>query len=359
MSAGRSISVPARPLDTRRNVKYCPHGHDAQEAHPRQSGVRRFDGTNPLKRTSLARPSGSPPPAVLVVGSVALDTIETPSGRATEVLGGSATYFALACRLFAPTCLVANVGTDFPPEHIALLERAGVDLAGLKIRRGRTFRWSGRYAEDMNVRETLAVELNVFGEYEPEVPEARRATPFLFLANGSPEHQMRVIERMEHTRLVVVDTMDHWIRSHRDALRRLFSRVSGVTLNDAEARLLTGGSGPRAAEVIRAMGPDLVVIKKGEHGAMMFWRGQIFALPAFPTPRVADPTGAGDCFAGAMMGYIARAGRITLPVLRRALAYATVVASFNVEEFGVSRLASLTLQEVEDRMHAFRRMVSF
>jgi len=280
--------------------------------------------------------------SVLVVGSVALDTIETPLGRVREVLGGSATHFALASRLFAPTRLVANVGQDFPDEHVALLRGLGVDLTGLKFCKGKTFRWTGRYADDMNERETLAVELNVFGEYEPDVPATCRESRFVFLANGSPEHQLRVLDQLDSPRFVVVDTMDHWIRSHREALSELFRRANGVMVNDVEARLLTGRGGLQAADAILAMGPEFVVIKKGEHGSIMVLADQTFVIPAFPTRHVTDPTGAGDCFAGAMMGCVAQSGDATAPSLRRALAYGTVIASFNVEEFGVGRLAALT-----------------
>jgi len=297
--------------------------------------------------------------SLVVVGSVALDTIETPRARVADALGGSAVHFALAASLLTEVRLVGFVGKDFPREHVDLLAQRGIDLAGLMSREGKTFRWTGRYSEDMNVRETLAIELNVFGEYEPKIPEAYRDSDFVFLANGSPAHQIYVIEQMNSACFAVLDTMDHWIESDRAALDALLKRVNAVVVNDSEARLLTGREGITAARKILEMGPEYVIVKKGEHGAVMVAGGETFVLPAFPLPEVRDPTGAGDSFAGGMMGYLAEQDEVTPAHMRRAIAYGTVIASFNVEDFGVRRTAALTRDDVEARLKEFRKILAF
>jgi len=297
--------------------------------------------------------------SLVVVGSVALDSIESPHGCVENVLGGSAVHFSLAAALFTKVRLTGFIGEDFPPEHVALLRDRGIDLTGLHAKPGKTFRWKGRYHEDMNLRETLAIELNVFGEYEPEVPADYRDSQFVFLANGSPEHQLHVMDQMTAAQFAVVDTMDHWIRSSLPVLETLFKRVQGVVVNDGEARLLTGKDGIAAAQAILDMGPEYVIVKKGEHGAIMVGHGETFLIPAFPLADVRDPTGAGDTFAGGMMGCLASAGAVTPANLRRAIAYGTVIASYNVEDFGVRRTVSLTLADVERRLEAFRHMVMF
>jgi sugar/nucleoside kinase (ribokinase family) len=298
--------------------------------------------------------------SLIVVGSVALDTIETPHGRVSDALGGSAVHFALAASMLAPVRLVGQVGRDLPEKALEPLRRRGVDLRGLQRKDGKTFRWSGRYSSDMNQRETVSVELNVFGQYAPEIPPAFRTSRFVFLANGSPEHQMQVLDQMRGPCFAVVDTMDHWIHSSRPVLAALFKRVQAVVVNDSEARLLSGEEfSLRAAGRILRMGPKYVIVKKGEHGAVMVGRDGTFVIPAFPTGEVRDPTGAGDTFAGGMMGYLARRGRVTSATLRRGIAYGTVLASFNVEDFGVRRVASLTLPKVEARLREFRKMLKF
>ena len=298
--------------------------------------------------------------SVVVVGSVAFDTIETPQGRVAETLGGSAVHFALAAAMLAPVRLVGTIGEDLPDEALEPLRRRGVDLKGLQREKGKTFRWSGRYSNDMNVRETVAIELNVFGQYAPEILPEYRDSRFLFLANGSPAHQMHVLDQMSGPCFAVADTMDHWIESSPQELAVLFRRVQGVVVNDSEARLLTGeDSFIRAAGKILAMGPKHVIVKKGEHGAVMAGKAGMFVIPAYPVAAVRDPTGAGDTFAGGVMGYLARAGKVTNRTLRRAIAYGTVLASFNVEDFGVRRVASLTSDEVEARLREFRKMLRF
>ena len=297
--------------------------------------------------------------SLVVVGSVALDSIETPFGSAPETLGGSATHFALASSMLVETRLVGNVGPDLPNEHLQLLRDHGVDLTGLRVCDGRTFRWSGRYSEDMNTRETVSIELNVFGDYEPEVPPEYTDSEFVFLANGSPVHQMQVLSVMNNMKFAVVDTMDHWIASHRDDLAALFEKVHAVVVNDGEAELLTRKRGIRAAEGILEMGPEYVIMKKGEHGAVMVGGGETFLVPAYPVRSVKDPTGAGDSFAGGMMGRLAGVGEVTTGALREAVVYGTILASFNVEDFGVRRVAALTMAELEERLSSFREMIRF
>jgi len=294
---------------------------------------------------------------VLVVGSVALDTVETPFGRMEETLGGSASYFSYAASLLAPVQLVGVVGDDFPEEHIEGFRRRGIDVAGLIRQPGRTFRWWGRYRGTMNVAETLDVQLNVFGEFQPVVPDEYRETEFVFLANASPQMQLDVRRQVPGARLVMADTMNFWIENQRDGLLALLGEVDGVVVNDQEARQLTGADNLiLAAREILDLGPRLVVVKKGEHGAMLVTETDLFQVPAYPTTKVKDPTGAGDSFAGGMMGHLTRCGEVTDVHLREALAYGTVVASLTVEDFSLRRLATCSTQEVEDRLAELRRM---
>ena len=297
--------------------------------------------------------------SLVVVGSVALDTIETPGARVDDALGGSAVHFALAASLLTRVRLVGFVGRDFPREHVDLLAQRGIDLDGLVSKEGKTFRWSGRYSEDMNIRETLSVELNVFGEYEPEIPGKYRDSDFVFLANGSPAHQIHVLDQMTATPFAILDTMDHWIASNRAELDALFKRVNAVVVNDGEARLLTGEEHVSAARRILEMGPEYVIVKKGAHGAVMVGKDETFVIPAFPVAEVRDPTGAGDSFAGGLTGYLAECGEVTPAAMRRAIAYGTILASFNVEDFGVRRTAALTRDEVEARLEDFRAILAF
>ncbi len=297
--------------------------------------------------------------SLVVVGSVALDTIETPYGKTDEILGGSAVHFALAASIFTEVRLMGVIGTDMPEECLDVLNRPSINLEGLLQKPGKTFRWSGRYAKDMNVRETLLLELNVFGDHEPEVPVAYRDSGFVFLANGSPAHQGRVLDQMNQPLFAVLDTMDHWIKWDRPGLESVLRRVHAVVVNDSEARLLTGERHLTAAHTMLQMGPEYVVIKKGEHGAVMVTEREAFVIPAYPTTKVNDPTGAGDTFAGGMMGWLAREGEVTSKTLRRAMAYGTVIASFNVEDFGVRRTAALTLEDVDRRLNQFREMLAF
>lgn len=297
--------------------------------------------------------------ALLVVGSTAFDTVETPHGTATECLGGSATYFGLAARLFTPVRLVSVVGADFPAAHRKLLEQRGIDLAGLETKPGKTFRWHGRYSQDMNSRETIDVQLNTFGDFQPKVPVSYRATPFVFLANGSPATQRSVLEQMDAPRFCVADTMDLWIDRDRDGLLELLRRIDGLIVNDSEVKQLTGKTNLiQAGRACLAFGPKLVIVKKGEHGCFVFSNFFHYALPAYPTETVVDPTGAGDSFAGGFMGHLATCDTISLWNMKRAVAYGTVTASLNVEGFGVERIAAADRETVERRFHELQQFVT-
>jgi sugar/nucleoside kinase (ribokinase family) len=292
--------------------------------------------------------------SLLVVGSIAFDSIKTPRDEARDLLGGSAIYFSLAARLLGPVRLVGVVGKDFPKEHLDTLSRLGVDTEGVEVAEGKTFRWSGEYFEGMNRRETLAVELNVFGGFRPKIPDRFKDSEFVFLANGSPITQMSVLEQVRRPRFVMADTMDLWIRTERKSLLDLLRRVDGLVLNDDEALLLTEASSTvRAGKEILGLGPARVVVKKGEHGAILFTRDAVVPLPAFPIDEVRDPTGAGDSFAGGLMASLAARGNAEPGSFKAALAAATVFASFTVEDFGVRRLLSLSKEEVDARLREY------
>ena len=298
---------------------------------------------------------------LLVVGSVALDSVETPSQTRENVLGGSAVYFSYAASYFTPVRLVGAVGEDWPAEYTKQLQQRQIDTAGLNvIPGGKTFRWRGRYHRNMNDRDTLDVQLNVLGDFEPLLPESFTRCPFLFLANGSTRTQLKVLDQCPGVSLAVADTMDLWIRTEPEEVRRLLQRIDGLVLNDSEARLLTGVDNlVQAGREVRAMGPAFVVIKKGEHGAMFFSEHETYVLPAYPTPTVVDPTGAGDSFAGGMMGYLAQQGNFEPKTLKEAMAYGILVASFTVEDFSLDKLASISREDLDQRMDEYRRMLSF
>ncbi|MBI2468170.1 MAG: sugar kinase [Candidatus Rokubacteria bacterium] len=297
---------------------------------------------------------------LLVVGSVALDTVRTPFGKAEEALGGSATYFAYAASFFVPVRLVAVVGRDFPRTHLELLARRGVDLAGLQVADGATFRWVGEYGYDLNEARTLDTRLGVFADFRPALPAHFRATPFLFLANIDPELQLDVLRKVERPRLVALDTMNFWIKGKRPALRRVLAEVDALVVNDAEARMLTEEANLiKATRTILGYGPRTVVVKRGEYGALMATAERFFFVPAFPLDSVFDPTGAGDTFAGGFMGALARAGTVDDGALRRAIVYGSVMASFTVEDFSLNRLLRLREAEIEDRYRVFEEMTRF
>ncbi len=299
--------------------------------------------------------------SILVVGTVAIDSIETPTQSRDRVLGGSATHFSYAASFFAPVRLVGVVGEDFPQEHIALLRERDIDLAGLQtIPGGKTFYWKGKYMPNMNDRETLEVHLNVFGTFDPVVPESFRRTPLVFLANGAPQVQMKVLDQVVGPKLVVADTMDLWIRETHDELLQLLKRIDGVVLNDSEAKLLTQEENlVKAGQKVLALGPKFVIIKKGEHGAMFFSERETYVMPAYPTETVVDPTGAGDSFAGGIMGYLAEQDDLEPATLKKALAYGVLVASFTVEDFSLERLRQISRSDIDLRLEQYQKMLSF
>ncbi len=292
--------------------------------------------------------------SLVVVGSVALDTVETPQGRAEDVLGGAALYFALAASFFTPVRMVGVVGEDFPAGTLDELRRRQIDLAGVSEAPGRTFRWTGRYHEDVNVRDTLHLDLGVFAQFRPTLPDSYRDSRFVFLANIDPVLQASVLDQLDAPEVIGADTMNHWIAESRPALTSLLARVGILVINDEEARLLSGERNVvRAAARILSMGPRAVLIKRGEYGVIQFAGDAVFAVPAFPLEEVTDPTGAGDCFAGGFMGELARAGELTPATLRRAIVYGSVMGSFVVEDFGPRRLLQLTAEDVERRYRQF------
>ncbi len=299
--------------------------------------------------------------SLLVVGSVAFDSIETPTGAVENVLGGSAAHGCYAASFFTAPRLVAVVGEDFPDEHRRLLADRRIDVAGLTTEHGgRTFRWKGRYHQDMNVRDTLEVHLNVLGTFNPVLPDHFRDSTHVFLANSSPDVQARVLEQVRRPKLVLADTMDLWINTQRAALLKLLPRLDGLLLNDSEARQLTGEDNLlRAGRAALRLGPKFAIIKKGEHGAMLVSAEGAFVMPAFPTENVIDPTGAGDSFAGGTLGYLAADGSPPPGRLRRAMAYGTIVASLIVEDFGLNRLTRTDRAEIDRRLEEYRAMLSF
>lgn len=300
--------------------------------------------------------------SLIVTGTVGIDTVHAPTGSRKDVLGGSCTYFAAAASFFTPVRIVAAVGADFPEEHFQVFKHfSGIDTTGLEVRPGSsTFRWGGRYLENMNERETLYTELGVVAEDPPKVPDEYRASDYVFLANSHPSVQMDLLSQIPERKLAIADTMDLWINSARQELGMLMEEVDGLILNDSEALMLTGERNLRqAADRIRGMGPGIVIIKKGEHGVMMVHDNGIAVLPAYPTASVVDPTGAGDSFAGGMMGSIAAENDHSFAALQRALGRGTVIASYNVESFTLERLQSLTAKDVVERLEEFRRICRF
>ncbi len=297
---------------------------------------------------------------LLVVGSVALDSVETPFGKADEVLGGSATFFSASASNLSPVQLVGVVGSDYPVEKLQPLASRGVDLAGLERAEGRSFRWRGRYRHDLNAAETLETHLGVFSNFNPKIPAQFRKAPFVFLGNIDPRLQLSVLTQVEKPKMVACDTMNFWIESRRPDLLELLKHVDCITLNEGEARQLTEKYNlVRAARWIMERGPRLVVIKKGEHGAFMFSGDTVFFAPAYPLEEVFDPTGAGDSFAGGFMGYIARSGDLSEASLRRAVIYGSAMGSFAVEKFSIERLLTVDAKQLAARVGDFRKLVAF
>jgi sugar/nucleoside kinase (ribokinase family) len=297
---------------------------------------------------------------LLVVGSVALDSVETPFGKAENVIGGSGTFFSASAMHLAPVQLVGVVGSDYPVEQLEPLRARGVDLAGLERADGSSFRWRGRYRHDLNAAETLETHLGVFSRFSPKIPEQFRRAPFVFLANIDPRLQLEVLRQVERPKFVACDTMNFWIESRRPELLNLLAHVDLVTVNEGEARQLTEQYNlVRAARWIMERGPKVVVIKKGENGAYLFKDREIFFAPAYPLEEVFDPTGAGDAFAGGLMGYLARSGVFGPAELRRAVIYGSALGSFAVERFSVGRLLEIGRDEIASRVAAFRQLVAF
>jgi sugar/nucleoside kinase (ribokinase family) len=299
--------------------------------------------------------------SILVVGSVAYDTVETPFGKAERVLGGSASFFSLAASFFSPVNLVGVVGNDFGPEQLAVFEGRNIDTRGLERMDGKTFHWQGRYSYDLNSRDTICTDLNVFEFFKPKIPAAYARSEFVFLGNIDPVLQRDVLDQVEKPRLVACDTMNFWISGKLEELKKTLARVDILLINDAEARELSGEWNiVKAARVIRTMGPRTLVIKKGEHGVLMFADEGSFAAPAYPLEAVFDPTGAGDTFAGGFVGYLAAAGEHAGDAaLRRAVIMGSTLASFCVEAFSVDRLARLTRAEIDERFRLFKRLTQF
>jgi len=298
--------------------------------------------------------------SVMVVGTVAFDSIETPFGSAERILGGSASYFALGASFFAPVRVVGVIGKDFPQDYLDLFTERKIDIAGIKREQGDTFHWRGRYHEDINQRDTLELHLNVLAGFVPELPDNYRDAEYVFLGNIDPVMQMEVLNQIRRLKLVVCDTMDHWIRESQEELKKVLRRIEMVVINDSEARLLSGYDNiVKAARAILRMGPKMVLIKRGEYGVLQFSDSSVFATPAYPLEEVFDPTGAGDSFAGGLMGHLARSGDTSQGGLRRAIVYGSVVASFTVEDFGVKRLTDVTLPEIEERYQRFVQLTDF
>ena len=298
--------------------------------------------------------------SILVVGSVAYDTVETPSGRAERVLGGSASFFAVAASFFSPVNLVGVVGNDFGEEQLQAFRGRPIDLAGLERMDGKTFHWQGRYSQDLNSRDTICTDLNVFEFFQPKIPAAYRRSELVFLGNIDPVLQRQVLAQVEHPRVVACDTMNFWIKGKPQELRETLAKVHVLLINDQEARELSGEWNlVRAARAILAMGPRTLVVKKGEHGVLLFGHENVFAAPALPLETVVDPTGAGDTFAGGFMGFLAGAPELNDGVLRQAVVMGSTLASFCVEAFSLDRLVTLTRPEIDARYAVFERLTTF
>lgn len=298
--------------------------------------------------------------SILAVGSIAFDTIKTPFGEARDILGGAATYFALAASNFTRVNVVAVVGEDFGERERAVFESRPIDLAGLEVARGKTFRWGGEYHFDLNERTTLFTELNVFESFLPRIPEAYRRSPYVFLGNIHPELQLEVLRQVERPRLVALDTMNYWIERTPAALGRVLAEVDALLINDAEARQLSGEHNlVKAAAKIHTMGPKTLVVKRGENGVLLFNEGHCFAAPAYPLEEAFDPTGAGDTFAGGFIGYLAEHGSLSDASLRQAIVFGSTLGSFCVEEFGTQRLERLSAEEILSRFRDFKRLTHF
>lgn len=298
--------------------------------------------------------------SILVVGSVAFDSIKTPFGEVDDVLGGSACYFSTSASFFTDVSLVAVVGEDFPQEHIDFLATRNIDLSGLQRSSGQTFRWKGRYEYDLNEAHTLETHLNVFESFQPQLPETHRDAEYVFLANIDPELQLDVLQQVRNPKLVACDTMNFWIEGKRQELIKTLARVDILVINEGEVRQLADEPNlVKAAEIIRGFGPKTLVVKRGEYGVLMFSEGSIFAAPAYPLEEVFDPTGAGDTFAGGFVGYLAATRNLEERNLRKAIVFGTVMASFTVEKFSLDRLKEIDFKEIETRYKRIKLLTDF
>jgi sugar/nucleoside kinase (ribokinase family) len=299
--------------------------------------------------------------SIIVLGTVALDSVKTPFGRRKELLGGSAAHFSMAARLFTKVNLVAIVGNDFGQKYISFLKSKRLNLSSLIVDKGKTFRWEGEYKGDLNSALTLNTELGVLSVFKPQISEAQRRIENIFLANVDPDIQEQLLAKMHSPKLIGLDSMNYWINTKRKELIKLLKRVDIYVANDQESRDLSGENNLiKAAKRLSSFGPKMVLIKKGEHGVLFYTAsGFIFSLPAYPVDKVIDPTGAGDTFAGGFMGYLAKAGKINSLTIKKALAYGTVAASFNVEDFGLFRTSKLTRGDLERRLAKFKDCFSF
>lgn len=298
--------------------------------------------------------------SVLVVGSVALDTVKTPFGEVKEALGGSATYFALSANHYTPVSMVAVVGSDFPKKHLDIFKKKRIDTRGLEIGKGKTFRWKGYYEYDLNQAHTQKTELNVFRAFRPKIPKEYEKIEYIFLANIDPQLQLSVLKQIKRPKLVLCDTMNYWIEKKRRELLLILKEVDILLLNDSEARELTGKHSLfKASRRILRMGPRITIIKKGEHGALMWSENFHFAIPGYPLEDINDPTGAGDSFAGGFLGFLAYTGDLSEENVRKAMVFGSVMASYNVEDFSIKRLERLKDKEIIERYREFKRMTHF
>lgn len=299
--------------------------------------------------------------SILAVGSVALDNLETPHGKRDDVLGGTATNFSAAASFFTSVHLIGVVGHDFGDAHIEFLTKKGIDISGLKVDpSGKTFRWTGKYFDDINRRETIDTQLGVFATFDPVLSEYHRERPIVFLGGIHPSLQLKVLDQMKGPRLIAMDTWILWIETTRPELQKVIERSDMLFVNDEEARMLTGEINvTKAARKIMAWGPKVAIVKRGEYGALLYTKESIFAAPGLPLPKVVDPTGAGDTFAGGFLGYVSRSGDMSEATLRRAVICGSVMASFQVEDFGLGRLKTLTTDEINDRFTHFRHLAHF
>ncbi|UCD15839.1 MAG: bifunctional hydroxymethylpyrimidine kinase/phosphomethylpyrimidine kinase [Candidatus Omnitrophota bacterium] len=299
--------------------------------------------------------------SVLVVGSVALDTIKTPLGQCRRVLGGSATYSSVSASFFSPVNLVAVVGADFPKVHINLLQKKGINLEGLEIKKnGKTFSWEGEYSWDFSDPKTIATHLNVFSQFDPKIPKEYKNSEFLFLANIDPQIQAEVLKQINEPKLVVCDTMNYWIESSRSQLVKLLKDIDVFLLNESEARQLSGETViVKAARAIAKMGPKKIIIKKGEHGSILFSNKSVFSVPAYLLESIFDPTGAGDTFAGGFIGYLAKNKKVNENTIRRAIVYGSIMATFAVEDFSLGRLGNITPDDIKARYEKFKALTCF